>query len=654
VSAWLPRPLPWVLLGLTVAAEAAAGALSAGLEPAYDTWMYVVFSIVMATTGAIVAARRPENPIGWLFCVFAAINAFGDAVQGWGLRAADQGWPAGPAADWIATWIWLPSGFGLLLTFLLFPDGRLLSPRWRPVVWIGLAGTLLAIAGWSLSPDRAQDFGAGRNPLAVEWLPDDAVLAVGMTALLGALGVSAASLVVRFRGSRGVERQQLKWFALAAGVAAVVLPLTFVLWYRWRAVGVFAALSLTALPVAAGIAILRYRLYDIDLVLNRTLVYGSLTVLLAAAYAATTLVLGTALDSGSAWVTAISTLVAAVAFLPLRARLQAAVDRRFRRDRFDALRRMAAFLEELRAGRAAPEEIEGVLRDVLHDPRLELRFLIPETGGHADASGVERPDGEGLRRIPIERAGRPLGLVLYDPAVHETAELLSEVVAAGGLAIEIARLQLALRRQLAEVQESRARIVAAGHEERRRIERDLHDGAQQRLVSIGLALRHAQYELGSAPHEHVDATLEDAVGQISTAIEELRGLAQGLPPSQLDAGLAAALNELAARAPLPVRVQAVGDRFAPAVEATAYFIACEGLTNVVKHARAESVVLSAARDDGRLVVRVSDDGVGGAAADGGSGLTGLADRVLAAGGTFRVDSHPGAGTTLIAELPCGS
>ncbi len=644
--------LPWAMLGLTVALELGAVVLSAGLEPAYDTWLYAIYAPVMAATGALIASRRPGNAIGWLFLVVGVVNASGDLAQGWGLRAAHEGWPAGAAGDWIATWTWLVAGLGGVWTFLLFPDGRALTRRWYAVGWAASAGAVLAIAGWSLTAERDGDFASGHNPLAIGWLPTGALLALGMTLFLGGFAASVAGVAVRFRRSRGVERQQLKWFALAAGIEIVVLPATFALWYSAPAVGILAALALTALPVATGIAILRHRLLDIDLVLNRTLVYGALSVLLAAAYVATSLALGTAIDHGSAWVTAASTLVAAAAFRPLRARLQAVVDRRFDPARADALRRVAGFLEELRAGRAMPESIELVLRDVLDDPQIELRFLVPETGGYVDTLGVERcnPAGDRRLRVPIE----PMGVVLCDPARHANTAAVAEVVAASGLAVEIARLRVELRRQLKQVEDSRARIVAAGHEERRRIERDLHDGAQQRLVSVGLALRHAQFELESAPREQVDRTLDDAVVQITAVIDELRELAHGLPPSQLDSGLAAALRELAARAPMPVEVDALDERVAPGVEAAAYFIACEGLTNVVKHARATSASLTAVRRNGHLVVRVADDGVGGAAATGGSGLTGLADRVLAAGGTFHVDSDADTGTTLVAELPCAS
>ena len=231
-------------------------------------------------------------------------------------------------------------------------------------------------------------------------------------------------------------------------------------------------------------------------------------------------------------------------------------------------------------------------------------------------------------------------------------DLLRPLVGAAGLAIEIVRLRIGLRRQVDEVAASRARIVAAGDTERRRIERDLHDGAQQRLVSIGLALRHAQHELGEDAAAR--ATLDAAIAELADAIRELRELARGLRPAQLDAGLGPALQELASRASLPVEVRATAERFPRPVEAAAYFIACEGLTNAAKHAHATNVVLSAERRNGSLLVSVADDGVGGATPSEGSGLSGLYDRVGAHGGRLRIESGPDAGTRLIAELPCRS
>jgi signal transduction histidine kinase len=627
---------------------------------------FLILSLAFATVGAIVASRVPANRIGWVFCVTglvigAAILAY--QYANYGLHATAEPLAGATAAAWFSI---APTEAiaGLLgLSLLLFPDGRLPSRRWRPAAVVQLSCIALLVVSPSLRAGSLGDpFATVQNPLGLRGADGvmDAGDAVGWVLAVAGIAFGAASMLARLRRAHGAERQQIKLVLAMGAVLAAATALVMSTWFVWpegnlqirmAAIG----LSFAGFPVAAGVAILRYRLYDIDVVINRTLVYGALTLLLAAAYGATALLLGTALGSGSAWTTAGATLAVAVAFRPLRARVQDAVDRRFRRARYDALRRITGFLEELRAGRAAPEEIEALLRELLSDPRLELRFFLPESELYVDARGVPTDDApeDARPRTPIERAETPLGMVLHDPAGEDHPDLLPKLVEAGGLAIEIARLRVELRRQLAEVEASRARIVVAGYEERRRIERDLHDGAQQRLVSIGLALRHAQHVLGTASLSQTAQALDGAVAQLSLAIEELRELARGLPPGQLDAGLAPALRELAGRTPLPVEVRSTGQRLPPGVEAAAYFIACEGVTNAVKHAKASRLVLSAAKQNGRLVVSVVDDGVGGAQEGDGSGLRGLSDRILAQGGTLDIRSEPGAGTTLTAELPCG-
>jgi signal transduction histidine kinase len=628
---------------------------------------FVVMSLAFATTGAIVASRVPGNAIGWLFCVIglatgATILFYGYA--NYGVHATSEPLVGASAAAWLSLG---PSEAvaGLLgLALLLFPDGRLPSPRWRPAAAVLLLGIALMLFGASLRPGSLDNpFASVSNPLGVPGTRGlmDAANIAGWVLVVAGVALGTASLLVRLRGARGIERQQLKLVLAVGALVAAVTTLVMITWLVWpegnhqlriAAMG----LSFAAFPAAAGVAVLRYRLYDVDVVINRALVYGGLTVLLAAAYAATALLLGTAVGRGSAWATAGATLAVASAFRPLRARVQDAVDRRFNRARYDALHRIQDFLEELRAGRAAPERIEGLLQELVSDPRLELWFLLPESDLYVDTRGIpvkELPDDE-RKRTPIERGGVPIGLVLHETESPDQRDALPKLVDAGGLAIEMARLRVELRRQLAEVEASRARIVAAGYEERRRIERNLHDGAQQRLVSVGLALRHAQHELAGGTAGQVSRTLDGAVSELAVAVKELRELARGLPPAQLDAGLAPALRELAGRAPVPVEVRATSARLSDGLEAAAYFIACEGLTNAVKHARASKVVLSAARANGKLVISVTDDGVGGAMEADGSGLNGLADRIAAQGGTLEIRSEKGAGTTLTAELPCGS
>jgi signal transduction histidine kinase len=235
----------------------------------------------------------------------------------------------------------------------------------------------------------------------------------------------------------------------------------------------------------------------------------------------------------------------------------------------------------------------------------------------------------------------------------ERRDLLDGVLSTAGLSIEMARLRVEVRIQLAEVEASRTRIVEAGYEERRRLERDLHDGAQQRLVSLGVQLRRLQMSL---PREAqiLSPALDQIVDEVGSAIGDLRQIAAGVRPARLDDGLAAALRDLARTTPVPLEVDAPQERVAASVEAAAYFVACEAITNAVKHGSASKVAVRAHRENGTLHVRITDDGIGGATVRRGSGLAGLRDRVAAHGGTFEIVSPRGGGTTLQVAIPCES
>jgi signal transduction histidine kinase len=342
-------------------------------------------------------------------------------------------------------------------------------------------------------------------------------------------------------------------------------------------------------------------------------------------------------------------LVVAVAFWPVRTRIQDAVDRRFRRARHESRRVMAEFVERLRRGDAVADTVEDALRTAVHDEALTLGFRSGEATYDVDGRPLRLGTVPGRRITSIDTGQQVITLLRHRDA---DTQLVGEVADAGRLALEIASLQVELRRRLEELDTSRSRIVAVADEERRRLARDLHDGAQQRLVSIGLDLRHAQHALnGSAPAE-VDRTLDGAVAELGNAIDDLRELASGLRPASLDQGLGSALRELAARSPIPVEVHDVPDRFPRELEAAAYFIACEGLTNAVKHASADRVVLRCTREQKQLMLAISDDGSGGADARRGSGLLGLIDRARAHGGSLTIDSALGTGTQLTARLPC--
>jgi signal transduction histidine kinase len=638
-----PRLLPGFLLAVTVVSELAAVPLSWGLEPAYDTLLYAVFSCALAGTGALILTRHPRHAIGWLLSGLGVANALtGDLAEGWRLRAAVEGWPGGTVAELIAGASWLPQAALFVMILLLFPTGHLPGRRWSLVAWLSVLGVVLCGPG-ALDADP---------PYAVDGLPTP--FAVGITLIAVVMLAALVAALRRFRSSTGVLRQQMKWFALSSSFLVLTLIPTAMLWGASPLLPVLSAVALTLWPVAIGAAILRYRLYDVDLVISRTFTYLTLTILLGLVYAGTVVVIGTFAGQGSPWATAGATLLAAAAFKLLHRRVQERVDDRFLPARQDALRSVAAFLERLRADQAEPEQVEDVLRSSLDDPGLELWFVLQGDDPPVDARGrpvTARPHD--TESFAVERGGVTLGQVVWRPRTGQQRAMLPSVVAAAGLAIDMARLRVELRRRLEDVEASRARIASVADEERRRIERDLHDGAQQRLVSIGLTLRHAQHQLGS-DDDGARQTLDGAVAEVAAAIDELRELAHGLRPALLEAGLGAALRDLASRAPVPVDVAATGARYPPDVEAAAYFVACEGLTNAVKHAGAEHIQLQVARHDGSLVVSVADDGVGGAAVGGGSGLTGLSDRVAARGGHLYVDSVLGRGTKLIAELPCVS
>ena len=253
----------------------------------------------------------------------------------------------------------------------------------------------------------------------------------------------------------------------------------------------------------------------------------------------------------------------------------------------------------------------------------------------------------------IEREGRPVAALVHDPFLDDEQELLDAVSAAAGIALENARLQAELRARLEELHESRARVLTAGQEERRRLERNLHDGAQQRLISLSLDLKRLEGQLGDDPDAR--AEIDQARREIATSLDELRTIARGLHPAVVSGhGLQVALDTLIAKAPVPVTLNAELDgRLDEAVEVAAYYVVSESLANVGKHAQAKAATVSVERENGSLVVEVADDGVGGADAEQGGGLRGLADRVEAHGGRLRVWTPRGGGTRVRAEIPCG-
>ena len=305
----------------------------------------------------------------------------------------------------------------------------------------------------------------------------------------------------------------------------------------------------------------------------------------------------------------------------------------------------------------APGRLREALARALHDPSLAIAYWLPKQRRYVDVEGnaVQLPTaGESRTATIVEREGQRVAALVHDASLRDDPALVEAVSAAAGLALENERLQAELRARLDELQASRARIVEAADEERRRIERNLHDGTQQRLVSVSMALGLAESKL--EPDSAAGRILEEAREALGAALQELRELSQGIHPGILsERGLGPALRELAYHAPVAVEVKVeLEERLPEAVEVASYYVVAEALANSAKYASATSVAVSVDRRDGSAFIQVADDGVGGADPSRGSGLRGLADRVEALGGVLVLDSPSGAGTRLRAEIPCGS
>jgi signal transduction histidine kinase len=303
--------------------------------------------------------------------------------------------------------------------------------------------------------------------------------------------------------------------------------------------------------------------------------------------------------------------------------------------------------------------MRSALARALHDPTLELAFWLPDRQTFVDEDGapVATPIEDARHAVfMLTRHGDPVAALVHDPALDDQPELVTAVAAAAGLALENERLHAEARAHLAETRASRTRIVDAADAERRRVERNLHDGAQQRMLNLMLALSRAKGRMSTGALGPAREALDQATRELALAMEELRDLARGIHPAVLsDSGLGPAVRALAQRSSVPVRVSDAlhEQRFDTAVEETAYFIVSEALANVAKHAAASEAVVSIGKLNGDVVVDVTDDGVGGASPNSGTGLRGLQDRVDAYSGTLRIDSLPGQGTHIRAALPCG-
>jgi hypothetical protein len=379
------RRLTWGLVGLAltllVASSVIYSAGGSGVSISVFIW---AIALVFSGVGGVIATRHPGNAIGWIFLSVGATAGLAEVAHAY----ADY-WVGGnggsealaKTAAWYGSLSWIP--FILVpATFLLllFPDGHLLSPRWRPIAWCAALGIAGGFVTQGLTPGPLEDYPQLMNPYGVTSSVVDGLTGLSFLAMIVGIGGSAASLIVRFRRAKGEERVQIKWLALAGALVAVIFPLALVLYDVWgEAVSNTAImLSVLGLPVAAGVAILRYRLYDIDVVINRTLVYGGLTVILAATYLGSVLLLqlllnGLTGDSGLA--VAASTLAVAALFRPARTRIQGVVDRRFYRRKYDAARTLEGFSTRLRDEldlSALDAELRGVVAETMQPAHVSL------------------------------------------------------------------------------------------------------------------------------------------------------------------------------------------------------------------------------------------------------------------------------------------
>ena len=648
---------------------------------------FVLFPII----GVLLASRRPDNALGWLMLVIG-IFAF-EPISGYGEYAIATGRPGGALAVAIASWTWIPC-VGLAGTFLLllFPDGHLPSPRWRWFAWVVAIGMGLVAIAVTLGSESLADNGHPNvaNPLYVAGLKTVVDLLIVSIAVipLGILG-SAFSLVVRFRGADPTERLQIRWLASAATVVAVVFAAamtasligTSVGWAEdgtWLgALQTIAIMLFALLPISIGVAVLKYRLYDIDVVIRKAVVAGAIAVFFTAVYVAIVGGIGALVESHSTAVLsfAAAAIVAAL-FQPVMRRAGRLADRIVYGRRATPYEVLSEFSERVGETYAAEDVLPRMARVVAEGVGAESARVWVERGGrlHVAASWpaeTEIPvavafEGPELPSLPdadaafrVEHQGELLGALAVsmppaDPIDEPKAKLVADLAAQAGLVLRNVRLTGELQARLEDLRAAQKRLVAAQDEARRRLERNIHDGAQQRLVALSVKLRLAQSMAGKDPVE-TTRMLEELQAETTEMLEDLRDLARGIyPPLLADKGLVAALEAQTRRSIVPVELHPDGaGRYPQEVEAAVYFSVLEALQNVSKYANAEHADVRLYESGGALTFEVADDGVGfdASTAGRGTGLQGIADRLAALDGTVQLLSAPGAGTTVAGTIP---
>ena len=639
--------------------------------------IHCVVAASFAVLGAIVVSRQPRNPVGWILSVigfsFICI-AVSNQVYLRVVLATGEAPGIVPYVVWLGNWAWIPAMIPAF-TFLplLFPTGQPLSPRWRPLVWF-VGAAALALAGSAFAPGPLAGSVAVRNPMGIDHTAIQTVSGIGGVCLFPAALASIASLVVRFRRSSGVERQQLKWVASAAALLPVA--------------GLFPGdtswplilIALLIVAIAVSVAMLRYRLYDIDVVINKAVVFVVLAVFITGVYAAVVVGLGRLLPvgEGNLGLSIAATAVVAVVFEPVRVRVQhwanrlvygrraspyetlAAMTERIgdAADPGDALSEAARLLAE---GTGAAQAVVWVAQDGLLIARASAGDVVGDPAPVRLDAGKDLPVLAGTALVqPVRHEGKLVGALSLakrpGEGVNSTdRRLVEELAGQAALLLANTRLRSRLSDRLVELRASRQRMLTAQDLARHALERDLHDGAQQELVALKIKLGLARTIAIREGDTTTAAQLAETVLVADEAVETLREVARGIYPPLLESeGLSAALSAQARRVDLAVTVLDRGiARYPRDVEATAYFCALEALHNAERHAQAGHAHIELDADDANLTVTVTDDGTGfdPGLSTHGEGLTHMADRADAAGDTLTITSQPGHGTTITLTLP---
>lgn len=641
------------------------------------------------------AGRRPDHPQTRRLLLVAAIFPLGVLIEN-----AVSRWYSGPESDGWLFWVNLAGStvnmIGLsvaLLLFATYPDG-VVERAWqqvlvRFVMALPVLPTLWVLTNPAVPLDTyLTDMAPGAPTMLPSPLFVPALAPIGPVLLvlnnpiplsIGAIGV----LLYRFRTAPAEQRRRMRLMTYSLVAGLPVLLTVVVLQAAGvpddapvaRAVSAFLIPIMLAMPVSIVIGVLRYRLFDIEVIVRRSVVYGLLVLLIAIAYGALAVAPGLALgDQVPVQLAVALTVVAAIAFQPLRRRLERLADRWVFGERVNRYRLLTDFGSSLEHAARVPDLLPTLARTVQEGLRAPW-VRVTVTGMPVAIAG---PDGDevGLT-VPLEHRRLPDATPTATPTMHQVGridcgvrpdgydeqdrELLATLAGQAASAIANVRLSTELAERLAELDRSRARIVTAADAERRRIERDIHDGVQQQVVALIMKVRLARNQIGRAERAADDALAEIGV-DVKDLLIDLRELAHGIhPPVLSDGGLLAAVEARAARLPFAVRVSAGEElrdrRFADDVEGAAYFVVCEALTNVAKHAgdAGPATEVDLADGNGELTVVIADHGAGFAdPSPGGTGLTNLRDRVEALGGRLRVDSAPGRGTRVSAHLPVGT